>query len=86
MHEVSNTEKMLYDKYGITMTADQIKEVLGLNKDTVLRMLQRQDIIARKAGSRWIIATESVAEYLTSGEPSAEIKVLSKTRGKKLIV
>lgn len=73
------------EKYGFTMTADQLAEVLGLAKDTVLRMLQRQDIIARKAGTRWIIATEIVAEYLTSGVPKEE-QPLIRSKGKKLIV
>jgi excisionase family DNA binding protein len=79
------TAEKLMDKYGFAMTAEQLTEVLGLAKDTVLRMLQRQDIKARKAGAKWIIATERVAEYLTSGEPKEEA-IHTRVKGKKLIV
>lgn len=84
MQNPTLTHEKLMDKYGFTMTADQLAVVLGLAKDTVLRMLKRQDIRARKSGSRWIIATENVAEYLTLGEPKEEPLVRSK--GKKLII
>lgn len=84
MNKSTLTAEKLMDKYGFAMTADQLTEVLGLAKDTVLRMLQRQDIKARKAGTRWIIATEIVAEYLTTGEPKEE-EPLIRPKGKKLI-
>jgi|GEM_PF-5742672 len=85
MHKPTLTAEKLIEKYSFTMTPEQIAEVLGLAKDTVLRKLQRQEIRARKSGSRWIIATEIVAEYLTSGEPKEEEPII-KRKSKKLII
>jgi len=56
MSDGSITSERLMDKYGLTMTTEQVAEVLGLAKDTVLRILQRKEIVARKRGNKWIIA------------------------------
>lgn len=78
------TEKLI-DKYGFTVTPEQAAEVLGLAKDTVLRILQRKEIVARKMGNRWIISTEKLAEYLTGSEPE-KAKPWKHEKGQKLIV
>jgi len=79
------TAEKLIEKYGFTMTPEQVAEVLGLVKDTVLRILQRKEIVARKSGSRWIISTEKVAEYLTTSEPE-KAKPWRHEKGQKLIL
>ena len=79
------TAQKLMEEYGYTMTPKQLAEVLGLAKDTVLRMLQRKEITARKYGSRWIISTEKFAEYLTTSAPEKE-KPWNHVKGQKLIV
>lgn len=78
------TEKLI-EKYGFTMTPEQVAEVLRLAKDTVLRILQRKEIVARKAGSRWIISTEKVAEYLVTAAPESN-RPWKHEKGQKLIV
>lgn len=80
----SLTAEKLMEKYGFTMTPEQMAEVLGLAKDTVLRILQRKEIVAKKSGSRWIVSTEKFAEYLTTGMPEKE-QPWKHTKGEKLI-
>lgn len=79
------TAEKLIEKYGFTITPDQAAEVLGLAKDTVLRILQRKEIVARKSGSRWIISTEKFAEYLTGNEPE-KAPPWKYVKGQKLII
>lgn len=79
------TAEKLIDKYGFTMTPEQVAGVLGLTKDTVLRILQRKEMVARKSGSRWIISSEKVAEYITTGEPEPP-EPWKHDKGQKLII
>lgn len=42
MGSQSLTFEKLFEGYGFTMTPKQVSEVIGLTKDTILRMLQRK--------------------------------------------
>lgn len=79
------TLEKLMEEYGFTITPEEMAGVMGLAKDTVLRILQRKEIIARKAGSRWIVSTEKFAEYLTTKAPEEE-KPWKHCKGQKLIM
>lgn len=84
MQRLPLTFEQLIKKYGLIMTPGELSEVLGLSTDTVLRMLQRKEISARKAGSRWIIATESVINYLAAG--NSEEKIINVKPNKRRLI
>lgn len=79
------TTQMMMQKYGFTMTPEQLAETLGLAYDTVCYMLKRKEITARKQGNKWIISTEKAAEYITSTEEPKEPRCNGR-KGQKIIV
>jgi excisionase family DNA binding protein len=84
MDKPSMTFDKLTEKYGISMTVGQVAEVLKLANDTVLGILRRKEIPARKFGKKWVIATETVAVYITTPEPEKK-KPWKREKGQKLI-
>ena len=78
------TLQHLIDKYGITLTKEQTAKEIGVCPVTVMSMLRRGDIKAKRAGARWIIPTQSVSDFLTNDpEPVAKFKY---DKRQKLIV
>ncbi len=58
-------DKILFEKFGITMTLVETAELLKLSVGTIRNMCARKDLMAKRAGTKWIIPTQSVINFLT---------------------
>ncbi len=82
---VSTTADKLFEKYGLVMEVPQIAEHLGLSNETIKSMIVKKQIIGRKAGRKWIVATENFAIFLSSPDHEKQPKFEFK-KGAKLII
>ena len=46
----------------------EIAQYMGISKETVYRMLKRDDIPAHRIGKIWVFSTDEIDEWILSGE------------------
>lgn len=63
-----NLEKWMLDKYGPTMTLDQLSECIHIEPSTMLNQIGagRFQFHSWKEGRQRLVATEEVAQYIES--------------------
>lgn len=65
---MKNTADYLLDKYGLTMTPNDVGEVLHSHPSHVRALCQTGELPAFRLGERWHISTAKLAEII-DGEP-----------------
>lgn len=59
-----NSRKL--EDYPDVLTVLEVKEILGIGKNTVYKLLTDKKIKAKKLGHNWIIAKSNLIEFILS--------------------
>lgn len=72
----SETLKCLIKKYGLYMTVSQAAEFLDTTPETVLDRIHKGELIGKRMGKKYIIASENMAKFLLDKEEKTVAKTL----------
>ena len=67
MSEIKFTAEALSDRYGAVLSTENLAEVLGVKKTTILQNISREtfQIPVAKVGGKWVALSYDVAVYLS---------------------
>lgn len=68
------THEHLLNKYGVTLTFQQASEETGIFWQTIREMCKRGVIKTPKNGSRYVLTTKALAQYLDQEEEAERTK------------
>lgn len=58
-----------FEDYPDLLTIDDVREMLGIGRNTAYALCKNNIIPCRKIGNKWRIAKSSVLQYLTQTDP-----------------